>query len=67
MEAIMSFISVFYTILARRYENLFTRRFRLENEALLSECIITDLPQRNRYRIAGSIFPTAPILPRYQY
>jgi hypothetical protein len=63
----MSFISVFYTILARRYENLFTRQFRLENEALLSECIITDPPQRNRYRIAGSIFPTAPILPRYQY
>jgi hypothetical protein len=63
----MSFISVFYTILARRYENLFTRRFRLENEALLSECIVTDLPQRSRYRIAGSIFPTAPILPRYQY
>jgi hypothetical protein len=63
----MKLLSDFYATLVRRYENLFTRRFRLENEALLSECIITDPPQRNRYRIAGSIFPTAPILPRYQY
>ena len=60
----MRLISVFYTILARRYENLFMRRFRVENEV---ECIVTDPPQRNRYRIAGSIFPTAPILPRCQY
>jgi hypothetical protein len=67
MEAIMKFVSDFYTTLARKYENLFKRRFHIENEELLSECIVTDPPQRNRYRIAGSIFPTAPILPRYQY
>lgn len=53
--------------LVRKYENLFKTRFRIENEEVLCECIVADPPQRNRYRIAGSIFPTAPILPRYQY
>lgn len=63
----MRFLSDFYTTLARKYENLFKRRFHIENEQLLCECIVMDPPQRNRYRIAGSIFPTAPTLPRYQY
>jgi len=63
----MKFISDLYTTLARKYESLFKRRFHIENEEHLCECIVTDTPQRSRYRIAGSIFPTAPILPRYQY
>ena len=67
MKAIMKLLSDFCATLARKYENLFKRRFHIENEEALCECIATDPPQRNRYRIAGSIFPTAPILPRYQY
>ena len=63
----MKLLSDSCATLVRKYENLFKRRFHIENEALLCECIAADPPQRNRYRIAGSIFPTAPILPRYQY
>lgn len=63
----MKFLSNLRVVLAHKYENLFKRRFHIENEQLLCECIIADPPQRNRYRIAGSIFPTAPTLPRYQY
>lgn len=44
----------FCATLARKYENLFKRRFHIENEEPLCEYIATDLPQRNRCRIAGS-------------
>jgi hypothetical protein len=63
----MRFLSNLRVILSKKYENLFKRRFHIENERIRHECIVADPPQRNRYRIAGSIFPTAPTLPRYQY
>lgn len=63
----MRFPANLRVFLAKKYENLFMRRFRIENEHLPRERLVAVPPQRNRFRIAGSIFPTASILPRYQY
>lgn len=60
-------ICAFRAFLIDRYERLFLRRFDLENECLGKVPVVADPPQRNRYRVSGSIFPTDPLLPRYQY
>ena len=57
-------LSVFLTA---RYERLFSRRFDLENECLSKAPVVAMRPQRNRFKVIGSIFPTDPLLPRYQY
>ena len=56
-------LSVFLTA---RYERLFSRRFDLENECLSKAPVVAMRPQRNRFKVIGSIFPTDPLLPRYQ-
>ena len=53
--------------LTARYERLFSRRFDLENECVSKAPVVAMRPQRNRFRIIGSIFPTDSLLPRYQY
>ena len=57
-------LSVFLTA---RYERLFSRRFDLENECSSKLPVVAMRPQRNRFKVIGSIFPTDPLLPRYQY
>lgn len=54
-------------LLAARYERLFARRFRLENECDNDVHEDKDLIRRKRFSVAGSIFPSEAILPRYQY
>lgn len=56
-----------WTLLAARYEHLFARRFRLENECDNDPHDDTDARRRRRFSVSGSIFPTESILPRYQY
>jgi hypothetical protein len=57
-------ISTIYAFLAAGYQRLFAV---VENEHALVECVIAEPPWRNRHRLSGSEFPTAPIFPRYQY
>jgi hypothetical protein len=59
--------SNFHAFLVAWYERLFTRRFRLENERNLDIHAADIPPRRRRFSIAGAIFPTESILPRYQY
>lgn len=54
-------------LLATRYERLFARRFKLENECDNDMHEDEDSKRPRRFRIAGAIFPTEPTLPRYQY
>ncbi len=54
-------------LLAARYERLFTRRFRLENECDTDGREDDGLKRSRRFSVAGAIFPTESILPRYQY
>ena len=44
------------------YERLFK-----SGELALRDGVVAESPWRNRHKISGSEFPTAPILPRYQY
>jgi hypothetical protein len=53
--------------LVARYERLFMRRFRLENEHDVDVYPAASLPRRRRFNIVGAIFPTESILSRYQY
>jgi hypothetical protein len=59
----------FRAFLSARYEHLFARRFRLENERDMDTREDGTQLRRRRRRFwnAGSIFPTESILPRYQY
>ena len=62
----MNFIDI-RTFVTTKYERLFTRRFRLENERLFEARPAAISPPRRRFSSAGAIFPTEPVLPRYQY
>lgn len=55
------------TTLAARYERLFIRRFRLENEREFDVYPAAISTTRQRFNIAGAIFPTEAVLSRYQY
>jgi hypothetical protein len=57
-------ISALYAFFAAGYQRWFAE---VENEHGLVECVITEPPWRNRYRLSGSEYPTAPTFPRYQY
>jgi hypothetical protein len=60
-------LSQLRTFVIARYEHLFARRFRLENERDLDVYPTLISPPRRRFSRAGAIFPTEAILPRYQY
>jgi hypothetical protein len=60
-------ISKLHDFLVARYERLFTRRFRLENERDVDAYPAVSVPRRRRFSIVGAIFPTESILSRYQY
>jgi hypothetical protein len=60
-------ISKLHDFLVARYERLFTRRFRLENERDVDAYPAVSVPRRGRFSIVGAIFPTESILSRYQY
>lgn len=64
---INSNISALYEFFAAGYENLFRRAIVIEIEPVFREFAVAGASWRNRHRVAGSEFPTAPILPRYQY
>jgi hypothetical protein len=55
------------TFLTSWYEHLFARRFRIENERLFDVYPAAKPPPRRRFSSAGAIFPSEPLLPRYQY
>jgi len=59
--------SAFHAFLAVRYERLFLRRFKLENERSVDIYAGENPPPRQRFSIAGAIFPTESTLSRYQY
>jgi hypothetical protein len=61
------YLSKILTLFATRYEHLFARRFRLENERSFDVYPAAISPPRRRFSILGAIFPTDPTLPRYQY
>lgn len=54
-------------LLIARYERLFTRRFRLENECDNDGPDARGSKQTRRFNVAGAIFPTESVLSRYQY
>jgi|EndMetStandDraft_2_1072991.scaffolds.fasta_scaffold240749_2 hypothetical protein len=60
-------ISALYAFLAAGYENLFRRAIAVDNELAFRELAVVGATWRNRHRVSSSEFPTAPILPRYQY
>ena len=60
-------ISTIYSLFAAGYRSLFKRGFAIENEHAFRECVVAGSSWRNRHRLSGSDFPTAPIFPRYQY
>lgn len=60
-------LSTLRMLLAARYERLFTRRFRLENECNNDVQEDKDSKRRRRFSAAGAIFPTESVFPRYQY
>jgi hypothetical protein len=60
-------LSTLLDFLTTRYERLFSQRVDLEKECGSELPSGTHAPRRNRFRLAGAIFPTDPLLPRYQY
>lgn len=38
-----------------------------ESAITAREALVAEPPWRNRYRVSGAEYPTAPIFPRYQY
>jgi len=54
-------------LLVARYERLFTRRFRLENECDTDGREDDGSKRSRRFSVAGAIFPTESVLSRYQY
>ncbi len=53
---------IFSRILLGVYEGLFKK-----DKRALRDGVVAEPPWRNRHKTAGPDFPTAPILPRYQY
>lgn len=54
-------------LLVARYERLFTRRFRLENECDTDGREGDGSKRSRRFSVTGAIFPTESVLSRYQY
>ncbi len=57
--------SVFCVFLLSKYEWLFAKRCALENEGDFTTPEAK--PGRKRFRSTAVLFPTEPLLPRYQY
>jgi hypothetical protein len=60
-------LSTLRDFLKTRYERLFLQRVDLEKECGVKLPSGAHPPRRNRFGLAGAIFPTDPLLPRYQY
>ena len=56
-----------HVLVAAQYERLFARRFRPENERHFNVCPTEISLPRRRFSNSGVIFPTEPVLCRYQY
>ena len=55
-------MKLFIEYIESRYERLFTRRHKLENE-----CDPPAVEAERRGKFGRPVFPTQPVFPRYQY
>lgn len=62
-----STISTIYEFFASGYQSLIDWPPTIGHERAASELVLAEAPWRHRHRLSSAEYPTAPVLPRYQY